>query len=106
MFRACLFVVLTLAALLFVRAARADKVAVLPFSSGGNATQADLDRARDATRAAAQKLGHKLPTESEMLTAQMAVKNGGPSPSSEQLRAAGRASSADWVAFGRVTMAG
>src|SRR5262245_46645605 len=56
--------------------ARADKVAVLPFRSTSGATSTQLDSVVDATRQAAQKLGHKLPTDSEMLTAKMAVEDG------------------------------
>jgi hypothetical protein len=81
--------------------ALADKVLVLPFQSIGNATSTDLDRARGATTAALTQLSHKLPTESEVLTAQVAVKDG-VADTSEEYRAAGKASSSDWTVGGHV----
>src|SRR5687767_492901 len=83
------------------RAAFADKVAVLPFSTG-NASKADLDAARASTREAAQSLAHKMPSASEMVTAEMAIRSTGPAPTSEQYRAAGRASTSDWTVSARV----
>lgn len=78
-----------------------SKVAVLSFSSVGNATSARLDAARDATRSAVIQSGHRLPTDSEMLTAQMASKDGVADTSGEY-RAAGRASGSAWTIAGRV----
>ena len=96
---------LPLAALLFVslvaRAARADKVAVLPFTSIGNATSVDLDKARASTRDALVEMGHKLPTDSEMLTAEMAFK-GDHGGDSKAYQSAGRASSSEWAVGGHV----
>lgn len=106
MVRAFLAALFALAALCATRPALADKIVVLPFVSAGNATAADLDAAREATREAARKLGHKLPGASEMVTAEMAAKAGGTSPTSDQLRAAGRSSTADWVSYGRVAVHG
>lgn len=93
---------LPLAALLFTtRAAHADKVAVLPFTSIGNATSVELEKARAATQGALVQMGHKLPTSSEMLTAEMAFKgeHGG---DSKAYQASGRASSAEWSVGGHV----
>src|SRR5215472_10875753 len=83
----------------------ADKVAVLPFLSVGNATSAQLDAAGVATRTAAVQLGHKLPTDAEMLTAKMATKDG-VADTSQEYRAAGRASSSDWTVVGLVEQHG
>jgi hypothetical protein len=83
------------------RVAHADRVAVLPFTSIGNATSVDLDKARAATQGALGQMGHKLPTSSEMLTAEMAFKgeHGG---DSKAYQSAGRASSAEWAVGGHV----
>jgi hypothetical protein len=89
------------AVLLVAAPALADKVLVLPFQSVGNATSTDLDQARGATTAAVTQLAHKLPTESEILTAQVAVKDG-VADTSEEYRAAGKASSSDWTVGGHV----
>jgi hypothetical protein len=89
------------AGLLLASTALADKVAVLPFQSTSAATSQDLDTARDATRAAVIALAHTLPTESEMLTAQMSSKDG-VADTGEEYRAAGRASTSDWTVMGHV----
>ena len=82
--------------------ALADKVAVLPFSAANSsATKADLGAARTATQSAVVKVGHKEPTPSEMLTAEMAVKDG-VADTSDEYRAAGRASSSQWTVSARV----
>jgi hypothetical protein len=83
------------------RAALADKIAVLPFTSAGSATSADLDHARAATRGAVQAIGRTLPSDSEMVTAQMAYSGEHGEPS-KAYQAAGRASGADWVTIGHV----
>lgn len=89
-------------AVLFVAtAALADKVAVLPFRSTSGAPTTTIDHAFDATRAAVQLLGHTLPTDSEMLSAKMAVQDGVADTSSEY-RAAGRASSSQWALAAQV----
>ena len=80
--------------------ARADRVAVLPFVSTGGATSINLDHVRATTRAAATQLKHELPTDSQMLTAEMASKGG--SDTTAMYRAAGRAATADWTVLGRV----
>jgi hypothetical protein len=89
------------AALLGSGRALADKVAVLPFISVGNATPADLEGARAATRTAVIALSDTLPTDSEELTAEMAAKDG-VADTSQEYRAAGRASSSDWTVLGHV----
>ncbi len=90
------------ALVLFVPArALADKAAVLQFTSVGQATSTDLNAARDATKAAAVAKGHTLASDSEMLAAQMAVKDG-TADTSEEYRAAGRASGSQWTVGGRV----
>ena len=95
---ACFGAMLTLVA----APALADKVAVLPFSHATSAaTKVDADSARAAARRAVLSQNHSLPTESEMLTAEMAVKDGTPD-TSDEYRAAGRASSSDWTVSGRV----
>src|SRR4051812_13599665 len=96
-----LFILLPLVALLAPRIALADKVAVLPFVSVGNATSVDLDKARAATRSAVTENKHKLATDSEMLTAEMAYKgeHGG---GAKALQAAGRASTSEWATRGLV----
>ncbi len=86
---------------LLASSALADKVAVLPFLSTSAATSVDLDTARNATRAAVSALSHKLPTDAELLTAQMSSKDG-VVDTGEEYRAAGRASTADWTVVGHV----
>ncbi len=81
--------------------ALADKVALLPFTSAGQATSADLGAARDSTGAAALAKGHTLASPSELLSAQMSSKDGVPD-TSEEYRAAGRASGSEWTVAGRV----
>jgi hypothetical protein len=96
-----LFFIVPLVALLAPRLAFADRVAVLPFESVGNATSVDLEKARAATRAAVLDRKHIAPTDSQMLTAEMAFKgeHGG---GAKAFQAAGRASTSDWVARGLV----
>jgi len=79
----------------------ADKVAVLPFLNTSAATSLDLDSARNATRLAVTALSHSLPTDGEMLTAQMSSKDG-VADTGEEYRAAGRASTSDWTIVGHV----
>jgi hypothetical protein len=91
-----------LATLLAGGSAFADKVCVLPFSGATSAaTKANLDNARAATKIAVLERGHTLPTDSEMVTAEVAVRDGLPD-TSEEYRAAGRASSSAWTVTGRV----
>jgi hypothetical protein len=92
---------LALAGMLAASSALADKVAVLPFLSASAATSVDLDNARAATRAAAGALSHHLPSDGEMLTAQMSSKDG-VADTGEEYRAAGRASTSDWTVAGHV----
>src|ERR1019366_8189617 len=96
---------LTVAVLLGVGPALADKVAVLPFISVGSATAAELEAARAATRTAVIALSDTLPTGAEMLTAEMSTKDG-VADTSQEYRAAGRASSSDWTVLGHVEQHG
>lgn len=84
--------------------ALADRVTVLPLGGSG-ATKQELDVMKEHVREAAQDKGHKLPTASEQITAEMAVKDG-VADTREELTAAGRASSADWTVGGRVESRG
>ena len=82
----------------------ADKVAVLPFTAAAQARglpKLEIDQARKWAREAAISRGHIPPTDSEMLSAEMAVKDGQPDVSTEY-RAAGRASGSQWTITGRV----
>lgn len=100
--RALLVSSAALVTLLLSAEALADKVAVLPFSASTSAsTKQDLDGARTAAQRAVLERGHALPTESEMTTAETAVKDG-VADTSEEYRAAGRASGSDWTVSGRV----
>jgi len=89
------------AVFLVAGSALADKVAVLPFQSVSAATSADLDAARNATRLATTSLSHTLPTDAEMLTAQMSSKDG-VVDSGEEYVAAGHASTSAWTVAGRI----
>lgn len=97
------FLSLTLAFCLAGRSALADRVTVLPFTSGGGATSGLLSDVRNITGTAVEKLGHTLPTPSELVSAEMAA---GSAQGSEQYRAAGRASRADWTLLGHVISTG
>lgn len=81
--------------------ALADKVAVLPFTAPKGLSKPEVDLARKWTREAAIARGHVPPSDSEMLSAEMAVKDGTPDTSQEYL-AAGRASGAQWTVTGQV----
>lgn len=87
--------------------ARADKVAVLPFASAPSASAdarvetPELERARGWTKAALLASGHVLPSDSEQLSAEMAVKDG-VADTSDECRAAGRASGSPWTLTGRL----
>jgi cell division septation protein DedD len=88
------------AVLLSAAPALADKVLVLPFQAVGSASKAELEQARLTTATAVTGLSHKLPTPSEIVTAQVAVRDG-VADTSEEYLAAGRASSSDWTVAGR-----
>ena len=90
-----------LAGVLVAAPALADKVAVLPFQSSAGATSLDLDASRKATQAAVSALSHKLPSDAEMLTAQMSSTDG-VADTGEEYRAAGRSSTSDWTVVGHV----
>jgi hypothetical protein len=81
--------------------ALADKVAVLSFTAPKGLSKPEVDQARAWTREAAIAQGHVPPSDSEMLSAEMAVKDGTPDTSQEYL-AAGRASGAAWAVTGQV----
>ena len=85
------------AVFLFAGSAFAEKVAVLKFTGDPGS----VDGAHDATARAVTAGGKTLPTQSEMVTAEVAVKDQTPDNSEEYL-AAGRASSSDWTVAGRV----
>src|SRR5262245_21513787 len=80
----------------FTGVALADKVAVLPFRSSKNVPRPELEEARKWTREAVTKKGHTLPSDSEMVSAEMAVKDGIADVSTEY-KAAGRASGSKWA---------
>src|ERR1700722_10615390 len=82
--------------LLFAAPALADKVLVLPFQAVGKVTSEELSQAKAATTGAVTQLSHKLPSDSEIVTAQVAVKDG-VADTKEEYLAAGHASSSDWT---------
>jgi hypothetical protein len=90
-----------LAAFLLAGSALADKVVVLPFQSISAATSVELDAARAATRNAVTALSHTLPTDAEMLTAQMSSKDG-VVDSGQEYVAAGHASTSAWTVAGHI----
>jgi hypothetical protein len=94
-----------LAVWLLAGSALADKVAVLPFLGASGATSVDLDAARNATRGAVTGLSHTLPSDAEMLTAQMSSTDG-VADTGQEYRAAGRASTSDWTVVGHVEARG
>jgi hypothetical protein len=81
--------------------ALADKVAVLPFTAPKGLAKPELDQVRSWTREAAIQKGHVPASDAELLSAEMAVKDGLPDTSSEY-RAAGRASGSQWTIIGHV----
>jgi hypothetical protein len=87
--------------LAFSRSARADKVAVLPFAPSGSAPAAEVEAAREWARKAVTARGHTLPSDPEMLSAEMAIKDG-VADTSEEYLAAGRSSGSDWTLSGRL----
>jgi hypothetical protein len=89
----------TVAGLLISANALADKVAVLKFT--GDDVSLDV-AAHDATQRAVVARGNTLPNGSEMITAEVAVKDTVPDSSTEYI-AAGKASTSDWTVAGRVT---
>jgi hypothetical protein len=89
----------TVAGLLMSANAFADKVAVLKFT--GDDVSLDV-AAHDATQRAVVARGNTLPNASEMITAEVAVKDTVPDSSTEYI-AAGKASTSDWTVAGRVT---
>ncbi|MDB4942387.1 MAG: hypothetical protein JWP97_1921 [Labilithrix sp.] len=100
-FRLALASSLAAAALLCASPALADRVAVLPFDAPKGAAKPELAQARAWTREAAIKNGHVPPSESEMLSGEMAVKDG-TADTSVEYQAAGRASGAQWTLSGHL----
>lgn len=78
-----------------------EKVAVLPFTGASGLTKAELDQARAWAREAAMSRGYVPPTEPELLSAEMAIKDGLPD-TSQEYRAAGRASGSQWTVTGHL----
>jgi hypothetical protein len=76
----------------------ADKVAVLKFTGDPQSVQT----AHDATQRAVVAHGNTLPTDSEMVTAEVAVRDTVPDNSEEYI-AAGKASTSAWTVAGRVS---
>ncbi|MBX3186088.1 MAG: hypothetical protein KF819_03695 [Labilithrix sp.] len=87
--------------LLFAAPAWADKVAVLPFTAPKGMPKPELDQPRAWTRDAVRAMGHTLPSDAEMLSADRAVADGSPDTSSEY-RAAGKAAGAEWTLTAQV----
>lgn len=79
----------------------ADKVTVLPFAPVQATSKGELAEARRWAREAARLRGFEGPGPSETLSAEMAVKDG-TADTSDEYRAAGRASGAKWTVSGRV----
>ena len=97
-----LFSLAAAAAIVFLSStALADKVAVLPFRSTKNVPRAELERAREWTRQALASKGHTLPTPGELANAELAVKDGIPD-TSDELRAAAKASGSPWALAAQV----
>ncbi len=84
-----------------VTPALADTIAVLPFVAAGSLSKPEIDRARAWTREALIQRGHVPPSDSSMLSAEMAVQDG-VADTSQEYRAAGRASGSQWTLTGRV----
>jgi hypothetical protein len=82
-------------------AARADKVAVLPFSSSNNVPRTELEQIRGWTREALTREKHTFATPDEMVSAEAAIRDGVADVSSEYI-AAGKAAGAPWTLSGRV----
>ena len=89
---------------LMPRLARADQVVVLPFKGAGGTDGPILEEVRAATRAAVAQTNHALASDSQTLTAEMAIKSG--NGTMQEYSAAGHASGSDWTATGRVDSRG
>lgn len=81
--------------------ALADRVAVLPFSAAKTSNKPELDQARAWTRDAVIAKGHVPPSPAELLSAEQAVTDGSPD-TSQEYRAAGKASGSQWTVTGRI----
>lgn len=82
-------------------AAWADKVAVLPFTSGNNTARPELEEARRWTRDAVVKMSHTPATPDEMVSAEASVKDGVADTRQEYVTA-GKAANAQWTLVARV----
>lgn len=84
------------AAVLFTTSfAFADKVALLPFRAQNNVPKPELEQARAWTQEALKKKGHTLPNDAEQKAAEASVRDG-TADTSDELRAAGKASQSPW----------
>jgi hypothetical protein len=96
--RRMLSLLLTLALLLGTRGALADKVAVLKFNGS---PPTSVEDARHQVEQAVTRMGHSTPSSSELLSANMAVADG-TADTTQEFRAAGRASGSDWSVAGQL----
>ncbi|GAC1546542.1 MAG: hypothetical protein NVS3B10_10510 [Polyangiales bacterium] len=100
-FAICAFVIVLCAASSAL-CSSADKVAVLPFTAPSQTLpKPELEQLRGFTRDAVIAKGHALPSAAEMVSADVAVKDGTADTSSEY-RAAGRAAGSAWTVTGHV----
>ncbi|MCA9587738.1 MAG: hypothetical protein KC657_20575 [Myxococcales bacterium] len=83
------------------RAQAPERVLVLPIEVGQGVTADEATAARDWVRAGTAARGFGQPSQSELLTAEMAVHDGS-ADTSEEYRAAGRASSSQWTVTGKL----
>lgn len=81
--------------------ARADKVALLPFSSTENLPRTELEEVRKWTRDALTSQGHVCATADEMVSAESAVKDG-VADTTQEYRDAATSVGADWAISARV----
>lgn len=85
----------------FAVPAWADRIAILPFTSPTNVPRVELEEVRRWTREAVSQKGHTYATDDEMVSAEAAAKDG-LADTSQEYRAAGKATSADWTLTARV----
>lgn len=85
----------------FALPALADKIAVLPFTSGNNTAKPELEEARRWTREAVAKQKHVPATADEMVSAEAAVRDGVADTRQEYV-AAGQAARAQWTLVAHV----
>lgn len=85
----------------FAGSAWADKIAILPFTSPRGLPKPELDQVRRWTQEAATQKGHTSASESEMVSARAAVKDG-TADTREEFVAVGKAAKAEWTLTGHV----